>query len=269
MIIIGYSCSKNDNQYKAQVAVDAWIEDGDFPYVFLTSTTQYESVIDSSVYFDVVLTRAKVTVTCEGKSEVLILFRNKKYFPQHFYRGNEMRGEVGKTYSLEIILNGDTITSKTTIPSKVEMQKVWYKNDSIDTTKGYIWVGVNDPASEVNNYRAFTKIVNHQYQYVATHLSVLEDTPFNGKYMEFPLYKGLESNTDNKFDYRFSRGDTVDVKISTMDNVSSKFWIGFEREMINSGNPFGPEGRNLNSNITGGIGIWCGYASSKYRIILK
>jgi len=251
------------------VAVDGRIEEGGFPFVFLTGSTQFESVIDSASYYDVVLTKAKITVWTDDQKEVLILFRDKRYFPPHYYRGNEMRGKAGKTYHLEIILNGDTITSQTTIPPKMELQNVRFEKDKEDSSRGLIWVGINDPANEQNFYRAFTRTYRKQNQFYATHLSLIDDKSFNGRYIEFPLYKGLNSNTNNKFDFRFPVGDTIDVKFCTMDKESFDFWTGFEREMLNAGNPFGAEGQNLKSNIKGGIGVWSGYGVSQYRVIAK
>jgi hypothetical protein len=269
VLTVFVSCRKDEKLSKQLIAVDGRVEEGEFPFVSLTGSTDYASVIDSSSYFNVVLTRAKVTVWTDDEIEVLILFRDKNYFPPHFYRANEMRGKAGKTYHLEIILNGDTITSQTTIPASVPLQSIRFEKDKEDSAKGLIWVGFNDPADNINYYRAFTKIYGQQKQFYATHLSVLNDESFNGKYMEFPLYKGLNTNTDKKIDFRFPTGDTIDVKFCSMDKASFDFWTGYEREMLNAGNPFGAEGKNLKSNINGGIGVWSGYGVSQYRVITK
>lgn len=268
-IIVLISCKKEESLSKQLIVVDGSIEEGGYPLVYLTGTTQFESVIDSSVYFDVILTHAKITVRTEDKSDVLILRMNNKHFPNHYYVGNTIKGEAGKTYYLEVILDGDTITSKTTIPAKIELQSLRFEKDATDTTVGFIWVGFNDPEAEQNYYRGFTKIYNIQTKYIATHLSVLDDASFNGKYVEFPLYQGFVSNTDKKIDYRYSVGDTIDINFCTIDKESFDFWSGYERELINAGNPFGAEGRNLVSNIKGGIGVWTGYSVSKYRVIAK
>ena len=267
LCIVG--CRKTETLPKQLIAVDGHVEIGEFPFVTLTGTTDYASVIDSSVYFDVVLTRAKVTVWTDNEKEVLILFRDNNYFPPHFYRANQMRGKAGKTYHLEIILDGDTITAQTTIPAAVPLQTIRFEHDKADSTKGFIWVGFNDPANDNNYYRSFTMIQGKQSQYYATHLSVIDDASFNGKYIEFPLYRGLNTNTDKKIDFRYNVGDTIAIKICSIDKASFNFWSDYEREMLNAGNPFGAEGQNLQSNINGGIGIWCGYGQSIYRIISK
>jgi len=264
------SCKKQeDAKIKEQVVIDGRIESGGFAYVFISGSTDYESVIDTSNYFEVVKTHAKVTVWTDDAKEVLILFYDKKYFPPHYYRSNMLRGKAGKTYHLEVIVDGDTITSETTIPQKLDLKTIRYQRNDKDSTKGLIWVGFDDPANETNYYRAFTRTYRKQNQFYATHLSVIDDASFNGKYIEFPLYRGLQTNTDKKVDYRFPVGDTVDVKFCTMDKASFDFWTGYEREMLNGGNPFGADGQNLISNVKGGIGIWSGYGISQYRVIAK
>ena len=261
------SCNKKDDKpYKPQIVVDARIEEGGFPYVFLSQSTQYESVIDSSSYFQIVLTKAKITVWTDDECEILILFRDTNYFPMHFYRGNSLKGKAGKTYHLQIIVDGDTLTSETTIPHKVMLDTFRMVTDESDRKKGLIWVGFSDPVNEANYYRAFTRIFRKQYQYQATHLSVVDDKSFNGKYIEFPLYQGNLTNTEKKTDFRFFKSDTIDVKFCTMDKASYDFWSSYEREVVNSGNPFGAEGQNLRSNISGGIGVWSGYGVYKFRI---
>ena len=270
ILLLSFSCKKEKILVlDQQIVVDARIEEGTFPYVVLTGSTQYESVIDSSSYFDVVLTHAKITVWTDNEKEVLILMYDKKMFPMHYYRGNSLKGKAGKTYHLEIVLNGDTIRSETTIPTTVNLQTIRFERDKTDTTKGLIWVGFTDPLEQNNYYRAFTKVYRKQNQFYATHLSVLDDRSFSGKEVAFPLYQGLLTNTNNKIDFRYFVGDTIDVKFCTMDKHSYDFWSGYEREMLNAGNPFGAEGQNLQSNITGGIGVWTGYGVSQYRVIAK
>jgi len=272
LVIVGmllFSCKKNETLSKQLIAVDGVIEDGNYPIVYLTGTTDYASVIDSSVYFNVILTHAKITVRTDNDSEVLILRKDINHFPFHYYIGNRLKGVIGKTYSLEVILNGDTLTAQTSIPQKAEAQNIRFERDATDTTKGFIWLGINDPKDIHNYYRSFTNVFNKQKKFVATHLSVLDDETFNGRYVEFPLYQGYNPNSKDKVDYRFSAGDTIDVKLCSIDAESYLFWSGFEREMFNAGNPFGAEGRNLVSNIKGGIGVWTGYSVSKYRVIAK
>jgi len=268
-LLLFVSCKKQEVPITNQIVIDGHIDAGGLAYVFISHTTDYESVVDTSNYYKVIETKAKVTIWTDDAREVLILSRDLRFFPPHFYISNSIRGKEGKIYHLEVIADGDTITAQTTIPAKMDVQNVRFERDQDDSTKGLIWLGINDPADQTNYYRAFTRTYRKQDQFYATHLSVIDDASFNGKYIEFPLYRGLQTNTDKKLDFRFPVGDTVDVKFCTMDKASFEFWTGYEREMLNGGNPFGADGQNLKSNINGGIGVWSGYGVSQYRVIAK
>jgi hypothetical protein len=61
-------------------------------------------------------------------------------------------------------------------------------------------------------------------------------------------------------------GDWIDVKFRTQSRVAYDFWNSWQNEVLNAQNPVFPAYTNLKSNIKGGIGIWCGYGVSNYRI---
>lgn len=258
---------KHDSPGK--IVVDGYIEAGGFAKIILTSSLAIDSKIDSTQYLDIVTTRAKVTITDGVTSEILTLTKNEAMFPPHFYVTRTLRGEAGKTYWLEIIYQGDTIRSKTTIPSEISIDTIWTERLSYDSTKRYIWAKFCDNPNEKNFYRAFTKIQGKQSEYVPTYLSAFNDNQINGMCSEIPFYKGLVNFFDKNKDDTFTVGDTVFIKASTIDEIAYNFWKNYEKEIFNSGNPFAGNGANLISNIEGGIGIWCGYNSKVYRLIIR
>lgn len=264
------SCTKKESvepDYKPKIVVDGWIENDAYATVFVSQTTQYESVIDTASYYKTILTHAKVVLKTDSAREVLTLARNMDFFPPHFYKSTKIKGKVGKTYWLEVIYNGDTVRSQTYIPSPPSLKKIYFECDKTDPELGYIWVGFNDPASEVNYYRMFTKIKGVDTRYVATYLSSITDLRINGQYTEFPLYRGLTTNTNRRQDYRYAYGETVFLKFCSLPVDCYRFWVGYENEILNSSNPFMNGGSNPPSNIEGGLGVWCGYGARYYSII--
>jgi hypothetical protein len=207
------------------------------------------------------MTRAKVTVRTDDETEILMLMRDMRNFPPHYYRGTRLRGKAGKTYHLEVILSGDTLRSTTTIPAPPVLKNLWFEKDRNDSTRGLLWIGFDDPAATHDFYRVQTRVLNKEPRFTATHLSVVEDELFNGTYIEFPLYHGYTSNANKTIDFRYETNDTVQVKFGSIDQQSHAFWASFESEMLNSSNPFGSGGKNLKTNISGGMGVWCGYAT--------
>ena len=167
-------------------------------------------------------------------------------------------------------ISGKTAVSKVTIPPKdFEITRLWFEADKNDSSMFYLWTHFVDNPKNDNFYRVFTKVKNTDKRYIATHLSTFSDQFFNGASVDFPMYKGMRSLVDNEKEYRFNKGDTVFLKISSIDSVSFKFWANYESEMNNAGNPFSGSGKNLNSNIEGGLGVWSGYNSTIYRIIAE
>lgn len=62
--------------------------------------------------------------------------------------------------------------------------------------------------------------------------------------------------------------DTVLIRISQIDDAAFQFWRSVDYQSQATGNPFA-EPINLQSNINGGYGIWCGQASFYYKAVAK
>jgi hypothetical protein len=253
-----------------KVVIDGWIESGDYPKVILTFNSPFFSTVDSASFRNMLLLSAKVTVSCGADSEVLTLFKDESYFPPYIYEGTELTGVEGKSYSLKVEYGGRVFTAVTTIPKVVHLDSLWYKLEQGSDTLGYIWAKFKDDPEVVNYYRIFTKRSGKDKNYVPLYISTYRDDAFNGLEFSLPFYRGLQSYTNRKDDIYFSLGDTVYVKFSSIDKESYNFWIDFEREMLNTGNPFASENSNVRSNIKGdGLGIWGGYGVSYYKIVDK
>ena len=83
-----------------KIVIDGWIENGQYAKVLLTSNTPYFSSLDSSSIRDLVLTKAKVSLSDGERSEIFILRRNENYFPPYIFEGNEIKGDTGKIYTI-------------------------------------------------------------------------------------------------------------------------------------------------------------------------
>lgn len=270
-ILFAIGCTKEGTHadYKPKIVVDGWIENNGYAYVFLTKTTQFESIVDTASYYKMVLTHAKVIVKTDNTREVLTLMYDNSFFPPHFYRSVDLKGKTGKSYQLEVIVNGDTLHAQTTIPDPPKIDTLYYEPDPSEKDLGFIWIGFSDPANQANYYRSFSRIVGQEQRFNPTYLSVLNDTRINGRHTELPLYRGLVTNTNRKQEYHYQKGDYVLIKFTNISKECYDYWLGYENELINSNNPFGNGGSNLSTNIEGGMGIWCGYGATYANIICK
>ncbi len=250
-----------------KLVVDGWIENGSFPTVILTYNTPYFSNLDSASFRGLVASRARVIVSDGERFEILTLTTDTSYFPPFVYKGFEIKGEINKTYFLTIEDELDTVYSVTTIPEPAYFDSLWYeaKTDSNGIIKGRI----TDNEQQKNYYRIFTRIRNKDRRFYPILASTYDDKYFNGKQFTFYLNKGPKTYLKPIEDVMFYKGDTVIVKLTTIDEKSYLFWRSYEEEVINGGNPFAANIKSIESNINNGLGIWCGYATSYKTIVAK
>lgn len=180
------------------------------------------------------------------------------------------KGVAGKSYSLLIISDEDTVTSVTTIPPIVELDSIFYKpasetdpaNDSLVRLYGVI----TDPPALGNYYRYFTSRNNNDFY--PDFNSVTDDLLFNGLTFEFTLNRALEPDEEfdaNTYGY-FWKGDTIGLRWTTIDFFSYDFWRTLESDSGSDG-PF-TSVTIAATNINGGLGIWCGYGTVYYELIV-
>ncbi len=267
------SCEEQTNYYEGYeqtIIVDGSIELNGFPTVILTRNIPYYVNIDSADLPYLILRQAKITVSDEETSEVLTLKYKKDKFPPYFYEGNEIKGRAGHTYKLLINYGNKTLTASTTIPYPVLLDSVWFQSNSPADSLGKINAIINDNTA-TNYYRTYTKIKTSQNQYYPTLISNYNDQLFNGKAFTFHFSKGPETFLDiSNANFNFNRGDTIYLKICTVDKPNYEFWKSYQNEVSNGANPFASSYHKIESNIEGeGKGIWGGYGSTVYQVIAK
>jgi hypothetical protein len=257
--------------YAPKIVIDGWIENGNYPKVMLTSSLSYFASIDSITIRKLVVTTAKITVSDGTRSEILTLKKDPNYFPPYIYSGTEIKGEVGKSYTLTVESKGMTYTAITTIPPVAQFDSLWFQTIKGKDSLGYIYGKFTDNPAVQNYYRVFTQRENKDKRYVPVYLSAIGDQSFNGRRFTFSLLRGPDSFSKVVDDLYFVSEDTVKIKFCTMDKANFDFWRTLERELYVVGNPFSSSGNEIKSNIDGdrALGVWGGYGVTYYKIITK
>ncbi|WPP52064.1 DUF4249 domain-containing protein [Catalinimonas niigatensis] len=256
--------------YTPKLVVEGWIEQGRYPTVILTESAAYFDPVDSAAMRRSVITTAKVSVSDGEMEEILTLKKKDAFFPSYVYEGNEIKGEVGKKYSLKIESRGRMYTAETSIPVRASLDSLWFENLSGNDTLGQVWARFSDPADESNQYRIFTQRMGKDKGFIPVYLSALSDEVFNGETVDFALLRGAESLSQITDDLYFNTGDTVMVKFCTLDAAHFQYWKSLERELYASKNPLAASGNRVLSNIQGdAIGVWGGYGASYFRVVAK
>lgn len=181
--------------------------------------------------------------------------------------GFTLRGEEGKTYTLEVEAEGQSLRAVTTIPRHAPLDKLEFRDPPGDPndTLAQLLCTLSDPAGETNFYRYQVAINNSGY--ISPIASVFDDRLTDGQEVEFPLFKP-EPRGAQDFDLEtlglYKVGDTVTIKWITLDEAHYNFWNTLEFNAANQG-PFSSY-TLIDSNIEGGLGIWGGLSASYYDL---
>lgn len=272
LVLFVIACEKqpinNREGYNPKFVVEGWIEEGGYPYVMLTHNLPFFTAIDSNQLNEVVIRWAKVSVSDGVKTEILTGMKDDRYFPPYGYKGSEIKGEAGKSYTLKIEYAGNILTAETTIPKKAKLDSIWFTPKE-NGLKQQLNVRFSDDVTDTNFYRLFTRTNEDQIFYPSL-LSVQTDKYFNGKQFSLQVNRGPKNNLKIRNEAFFNTGDTIYVKFSAIPKTAFDFWSSFNDEVLNSSNPLIGSTGKINHNINGpAIGIWAGYNSSVYRSITK
>lgn len=285
-IFIFFSCSKEIELHlpipDAKYVVEGYIENDAYPVVVLTRNMPYFAPVDTSFLMDslfvtnafVTVSNGVVTDTLELKFDIARILSNT--WPFVYYQGKKFKGQLGGQYQLYVKIGDQVITGQTTIPSTLYyFDTLWWKPDPLasNDSLGYIWIKATDNPSEKNYYRIFTKRMSKDFDFVPIFGSVYEDTYISGKNIDFFLTRGVKSIEDDSAfaDPEFGRfrlGDTVVVKLSSIDKAHFEFWRTLEEEIFSAGSPF-TNPTPIKHNVKGALGFFGGYASSFDTLVIK
>jgi hypothetical protein len=262
-----------------QVVVDASIENGQPPVVFLSTSFGYFSKISASILANSFIHGAKIMVR-SGTDSVQL----KEYaypvaggYQVYFYSidtaagASRMVGQFNTSYNLSIELAGKRYTGQTTIPAVLKRaDSLWAKQapNNTDTLKRVLFAKVYDPPGLGNYIRYYTSV--NDSAFLPGLNSVYDDDVVDGTTYDIQVFKGADRNADideDEYGY-FKKGDTVTIKLCNIDRATFDFWRTLEYVQQSIGNPFSQPGVVL-SNIKGGaLGYFGGYAAQYKKIII-
>jgi hypothetical protein len=182
---------------------------------------------------------------------------------------NQIDRKIGGKYDLTVKVGDKVMTATTTIPKFVGIYDFQFKPTPgipIDTL-AQMFCTIDDPAATIEHYRYFTATGGESF--LAPFQSVTNDILFNGQKFEFPLSKAQrrgQGDFDPQTFGMYRRGDTISIKWCTIDKEHFDFWNTRDFNASNGG-PFSSYTRIV-TNIKGGLGIWGGYASDTYDMVV-
>jgi len=262
------------------IVVEGKIEEGSCAEIFLTYNSAFFDDVNDNTIREMIITNAIIVLKSDVYEERLNLSFDQFIFPYIKYQGSNLIGEEGKSYVIEIELDNTLLTATTTIPPHVAIDSLKFKTVAPWDSLGYVWFHFTDPDTLGNYYRTFTKTIGKDSTFVHPFASLLDDKLVNGQSISYPIYRGrsyfidtteidnndeLEQNKEPQ--WLFKVGDTVVIKLCTIDAQHYNFWKTFERQRATNGNPFASPTTAI-TNISQGKGVWGGYGAQTDTIII-
>ena len=265
LILSVTGCQKDFGEGEAKLVVDGYIDEGGSPVIFVSTTLPVSNKATSmSDIKDHLAIFGKIAITVDGQTSVMTATPKSKLLPPYEYTHYSIKGEAGKTYTIDVTYYDLHASATTTIPPKAELDEIWYEpiNDSLYTIKARF----TDREGTGDHYKFFAYTENETYlNYGSCLMGLLDDADFKDSTVETTIYKPVTMDTRTYSPY-FKKGETAHIKFCTLDDASYEFWKGFESERLSSRIALLPSSTNIQHNIEGGLGLWAGYGASYYTI---
>lgn len=265
------------NDVQPKLVVEATIENGRPPMVFLSKSVGYFSNIDLDQVMNSFVHNAEVYISNGTKTQKLKEFNYSVGAGYYFYYYSSdpstpavnFLGELNRHYTMRIVSDGKEYTAETTIPKITRRIDSFYwkpAQPGNPPEKVMVMLKAYDPPGFGDYVRYFTQR-NSEPEYPGLN-SVYDDQVIDGSQYEVQVERGVDRSkgVSDGFSY-FDKGDTVTLRLSNIDKATYDFWRTMEFTYASVGNPFSSPTKVI-SNVSGGaLGYFGGYAS-QYRSII-
>ena len=232
------------------LVIDANITDQAGPYI----VKLYKSIaINNTQSYPFVENAMVVIFDNQGQRDSL------EYKKNGVYQTKKIKGISGKTYFLEVLVDGKKYSASTTMPNKVPLDSLSVNNFFINGEIRYNIIPIyTDPIQLGNSYRFIQKINDT----LVPAFQVFNDNLNNGKTNQRPLNTGSD-------DIKIKPNDTISVEFQC---ISAPTYLYFYTLLQQSG--AGPGAgltpSNPPTNIQGGaLGIFSAHTVEKKYVKVK
>ena len=270
------------------LVVEGSIRNGEIPLVLLSKSAGYFDPISVSLegYY---LSGADVSVSVDGtpylldevctdalpsfaleevsnalgvSAEVLLEFPICAYTS---FKEPALVGSFGSRYDLNVIYDTIEVSASSKLENLIPIDTSYFQipatatNDSL----GLMATSYTDPDTLGNSYRWSSRRVSKDPSFIYPLGSAWDDSFGNGIPFEFLAFRyssDFEAEPDGEAGF-WKTGDTVLVRLESIDKAAYSALLSFEASVSAQGNPFAPP-TNVASNIEGGLGWWIAYSAS-------
>lgn len=171
------------------------------------------------------------------------------------YQSPKFRGQSGKKYTLDVTYEGKIYTASSTMPGKVPLDSLTFKDFSFFGEKNtYVAANYNDP-----------KGIQNQYRYILTVKGKIEEDAVS----EDRFDDGNKAANVIFYDLNdLVRGDTIEVEFQCIDRNVYKYFYSLGQNSGGGGPPVAPTNPPSNFNNKA-LGVFNAYSSSKKTVVIK
>lgn len=256
-IVLFSSCRKVINVdidgVEKKYVIEAFITDQQDSSRVLISTTK--NISENNDYPGI--SGASVTVTDDAGAVTTFIEDSAGY-----YSAPSFKGEIGRTYTLKVNINGANFTAVSRMPQKISMDTLYISDEILfGEARKIANTTYQDPPGKGNCYR-YVQYINGKKTKT---IFVNNDDYLDGNYVEARLWY-LADDDDDKEDEKIKSGDTVRLDMYCIDVAVYKYW--FSLNMSATGNSQSASPANAVSNISGGaLGYFSAHTVQSKEIV--
>lgn len=281
LLFLGVSCERDItfklNDVTPKLVVEATIENGQPPVVYLSTSFDYFSTISPDLLTNSFVHNTNVyisngTLTHQLKEYTVTVQPGINFYYYSIDSSNlatAFLGETDHNYSLRIEWQGDEYTAQTRIPvPNRRIDSLFWKPAPPGNEPGKVSLMIKayDQPGYGDYIRYFTK--RNSEPFYPGLVSVYDDQVIDGSSYEVQVERGVERTGNNPEGYTyFNKGDTVTLKLCNIDKATYDFWRTMEFAYSSVGNPFSSPTKVISNMSTGALGYFGGYAA-QYRTII-
>lgn len=270
LVFLFIACQEMSQETSGDIVVEGWIESGGYPVVMLSRTFVVSTGEETNDDPSIVLSLAKVEVSDGIQSVILTGDYDEQYFPPFIYSTSKIRGVPGRTYYLRVEYEGQVITAETTIPEPASLEALEVSPcahlDSI-----YQIVAHFEDNPETKDYYLFlTRIFNRENRFYPSTFGVIDDEALTERNNKHVVHPGIHMLTSDRHTYGlyFLDTDLVQIKFARIDETTYNIHKAYHEMVVLNNNPLFASDLSMPTNIQGGLGFWCGYAATRYNVVI-
>ena len=269
LLLLFAACQEEFQKSREEIVVEGWIESGASPIVLLTKSfvVELEKNVDEET--SIVLPWGKVTVSDGTESVILTGDYDERYFPPYIYSTSKIKGVPGRTYYLTVEYGNRILTAQTTIPEVDSLEAITVAPCDEADGMYQITAYYDDNPATKDYYQFLTRIFNSETRYYPAFLGLQDDARLDLHNRQV-VHPGIHSltNSEDKYHPYYHADDSVQIKFAKIDETTYNIQKAYSEMVALSSNPIFSSDVSMPTNINGGLGFWCGYAVTRYNVII-